>query len=276
MKDAYLAKAKKSPLLVSDVSFVNLFGWDSLRHYRLSRLNENIVIKATYGSHEAFLPPIGSFRLQETLARLLEDTGLLIHMTRRHVRRLRHHAVKATFDRDNADYLFLHDTLVHLPGKAFINRRRLYNYFTRTYGPVYRPLTPGLIRYVRSFEEQWYENNRERINDPHLHAEHEAALAVLDNYNRFDLLGGVIMIQDEIKGYIIGEELNPLTLLTHFEKCDLNYRGMFPALFLHFCSQHPYKYVNMMQDLGVKNLRHAKLLYRPDYFLKKYIITKKP
>lgn len=276
MKRAFDRKAATVPLLVPDYSFVNLIGWNHARNYELSTLHGNIVIKGTFDGKDAYLPPIGSFRLQRTLAALLNETGRLIHMPERYVRRLRHHEVQCGLDRNNCDYLFHGKDLIGLKGKRFNNRRRLYKHFISTYDYTYRLLTPGLVRYVKEFQEDWFQENKERINNPHLAEEHLAALKVLDNYARLDVFGGVIMIDDKIKGYIIGEKLNSQTLLLHFEKCDLSYKGIFPALFVNFCKENPYRFVNMMQDLGIPNLRKAKLLFRPNYFLKKYTITKAP
>ena len=208
MKKEFLDKSIKCPLIVSDYSFTNLLGWNLTRHYRLSNLHGNILIKFERQGKETYLPPIGCYKLRETLHKMIDDAGQIVDVPGSMLNHLDDKDVQIMFDRDNSDYIMLNDDLAHLRGGKFSNRRHLLNVFNSRYDYDFKPLTSGMIRYVIRYQNEWYRQNRSRIKHADLDLEHKAAIEVLHNYNNLNLIGGVIFIKGKIAGYIIGEILN--------------------------------------------------------------------
>ena len=64
-------------------------------------------------------------------------------------------------------------------------------------------------------------------------------------------------------------------IVLHFQHARHNIHGAFPVMEKTFLQQAPFQaiYVNKEQDLGLANLRKAKLSYHPHYFLLKYQLT---
>jgi hypothetical protein len=64
---------------------------------------------------------------------------------------------------------------------------------------------------------------------------------------------------------------------THFEKADDSYQGIFQYVNqqqARALSEH-IMHINREQDVGDEGLRQAKMTYRPEKFVVKYLVTKK-
>ena len=59
----------------------------------------------------------------------------------------------------------------------------------------------------------------------------------------------------------------------HVEKANVEYRGLYQAINNEFCKHVAgwAKYINREEDMGIPNLRKAKLSDRPCRLLEKYI-----
>ena len=73
---------------------------------------------------------------------------------------------------------------------------------------------------------------------------------------------------------IIGEALNSDTFCLHFAKAPKKYHGIYEFMFNDTAKrlQSQYKYLNLEEDMGNKNLRRTKSSYGPERLLKKYRI----
>ena len=65
------------------------------------------------------------------------------------------------------------------------------------------------------------------------------------------------------------------TITEHVEKANINFRGLYQAINNEFCKNVAAraKYINREEDMGLPNLRKAKLSYHPCKLLEKYIAT---
>ena len=66
------------------------------------------------------------------------------------------------------------------------------------------------------------------------------------------------------------------TAVVHFEKARTDFRGSYQYINYAFAQSLPEQvvYINREQDLGDEGLRHAKLSYKPEGFVKKYRLDK--
>jgi hypothetical protein len=60
----------------------------------------------------------------------------------------------------------------------------------------------------------------------------------------------------------------------HFEKANLELRGMYQLINQWFCRNElsEYSFVNWEQDLGLEGLRKAKESYHPHHLVRKFIV----
>lgn len=91
------------------------------------------------------------------------------------------------------------------------------------------------------------------------------------------IFGGVLIIDNRIMAFALGERLDDDTIAVHFEKASYAYRGAYAAInriMLENIGSN-YRFVNREQDLGIEGLRKVKLEYNPVRFIKKYGVAAK-
>ena len=95
---------------------------------------------------------------------------------------------------------------------------------------------------------------------------------MLDNFEYLNLRGGLICVNNEIVAFAIGEPLTTDTMVVHVEKAFAEVHGAYTIINQQFAEHETagYTYVNREEDMGIENLRKAKLSYQPDIILEKY------
>ena len=119
--------------------------------------------------------------------------------------------------------------------------------------------------------DKWMEVNKEE-KDPSLAYDDYATTLMLDNFEYFNLKGGLICINNEIAAFTIGEPLTKDTVVVHVEKAFTTIHGAYTIINQQFVENEvsEFLYVNREEDMGIENLRQAKLSYHPDILLEKY------
>ncbi len=171
----------------------------------------------------------------------------------------------------NSDYLYLAGDLINLEGNKYRNQRNRINKFIRTFGDFkYQKITTESIPKLKKFMEI-YQN--EHIDKGGLYDyENQKTIEVLENYDKFELLGGYISLGDEVIGFAIGEILGD-TLFMHIEKALAFYAGAYQVInnaFVTNSINEQVKYVNLEEDMGDQGLRKSKMSYHPYQLLEKF------
>lgn len=101
---------------------------------------------------------------------------------------------------------------------------------------------------------------------------------ILDNYVSLGLRGGYIVIDGIIEAIAIAESCFD-TIYVHVRRCNKKFVGIYPAMLQLLMKNEfvdrKYKYVNLQDDMGIENLRKAKLSYKPILLFEKYFIQEK-
>ncbi len=86
------------------------------------------------------------------------------------------------------------------------------------------------------------------------------------------LSGFFVKVANQIVGCLFYSELNPKTVVIHFELMNWDYDGVAQLMNNHLGKilSGKYLYINRENDLGLEGLRKSKLSYRPYRILKKY------
>ena len=90
----------------------------------------------------------------------------------------------------------------------------------------------------------------------------------------------MIRIHGKIEAVTLGEFArtnSKETVLVHVEKADDRIRGLYQAINHEFCLHLPEEtvYVNREEDMGLANLRLAKMSYKPWKLAQKYTVIVK-
>ena len=179
-------------------------------------------------------------------------------------------------DRPNYDYLYLVQDLIDLKGRDFHGKKNHLNYFHKTFEYEYVELTSEMAEEALDFLDEF--NSRKDVPDHEkvlLDMEKDAMTDVLHNMEKVGYWGGAIKICGKIEALTIGGRLNRNTITQHVEKANVNLRGLYQAINNEYCKAvaQNFKFINREEDMGIPNLRKAKLSLKPVKLIEKYIIT---
>lgn len=191
-------------------------------------------------------------------------------------------------ERALVDYVYECEDLIQLRGNAYATKRNEINKFTRIH-PNHRLelLDPAKhaaeinhlvnqwiserMKYLPAEQTDWYIDG--------IHYERQAVKRMLRDYRALDLIGLVILIDDTLAGFTVGERINPKTASVIIEKTDFNVLGAAQFIFREFAKllsrEYGVSHINVGDDMGFENLKKVKLSYRPSQLIPKYTIYKR-
>lgn len=278
-REEYENKLRRSHWEASDYSFVNIWGWGP--EYGLSwAWSDGLVWLRQTKAQTLFWAPLGDWSeidWKDRFNRLFPEKSEFIRVPESLLRLWRAalgDRIRAEEAEEHWDYLYSVPELVELSGNKYHKKKNLLNQFLRNYEYEYSPLTPELIQKALAMQDTWCQW-RDCEEVPPLAAENRAIQRVFSDWDSFaNVSGGAIVIDGEVAAFNVAEEVNPDTLLIHFEKGLLDYKGIYQAINqMHLAASNGYKIVNREQDLGDKGLRKAKQSYHPVDFVRKYNVT---
>ena len=125
--------------------------------------------------------------------------------------------------------------------------------------------------------DRWFNARKESRYFPKLAyvSQRNALLKAFSNFEKLKLIGGLILAEKAIKGFIIGSQLNAQTVSVHFLYVDPEFNGVSQTLLWKACQDSfaAFSHINLEQDLGIPGLRTAKLSYHPLKLEKKFEIN---
>lgn len=180
---------------------------------------------------------------------------------------------RAVTDRAWSDYLYLSDDIKNLAGRRYSGQRNHINKFLREYPSwTFEEIVGANLKPVREFFERYAE---EHVKDSPAYDEGNIkTLEVLDNMEKYMLLGGALKVGGRVVGAALGEIVGD-TLFVHIEKSLTEFNGSYPMLVNQFAktfASDGVEYINREEDDGVEGLRISKLSYHPTELLHKYVV----
>ena len=181
------------------------------------------------------------------------------------------------YDRDYAEYLYTYDRLANLPGSEMASKRHDLNTFYRNFGDrtVIEPIRPEHLEEILAFQKYWLEDYLADETDVQLDCENHAIHRGIAHFSELDLSGIVVFVDGKIAGYAYGAPLSDAHYDVIIEKGDRRIPDIYRVLnreLVRMCCAG-YAYINREEDVGVEGLRKAKLSYKPDCFIEKYLAT---
>jgi hypothetical protein len=186
------------------------------------------------------------------------------------------------------DYIYKSEDLIELKGDSYKSKRNEINHFKRIY-PNYRIEVLDSAKHadeVINLFNKWVKDRttympKEEIEVfmDGIYFERFAIKRLMNNYDKLSVIGIVIYIDDEIKGFTVGEKINETTASVIIEKTDFEILGCAQFIFREFSKllkelYNP-KYINVGDDMGFENLKKVKMSYRPNKLIPKYTIYQK-
>ncbi|MBO5106697.1 MAG: DUF2156 domain-containing protein [Clostridia bacterium] len=180
-----------------------------------------------------------------------------------------------TESRDDFEYLYLTEKLKNLSGKKFHSKRNHISAFSKAHEWSYETLTPEILPEVFKMADRWTEEMKMLTDDPKsIEVENAALKEYLPQMQKLNLCGGCIRVNGEIIAFTFGSPINSKVFDIHVEKALPEFRTAYSLINREFIANElcDFEYVNREDDMGLEGLRKAKLSYRPDILLKKYVI----
>lgn len=179
-----------------------------------------------------------------------------------------------------SDYLCLRKDLAQLKGNKFKSKRAGVNFFLKHYKFEHLPFKLKDKSACLRLYRLWMQGRQCKNKDPVYHGMLEDSRSclrvLLEDYGKLNFLGRVVKIKDKTKAFTFGFELNSETFCILYEITDLNIKGLSQFIFWQFCRElTKYKYINIMDDSGLENLKKVKLSYHPTRLIPAYIVTRK-
>lgn len=180
---------------------------------------------------------------------------------------------------DYLEYVCSRQELADLKGDKFKSKRACYNYFTKHYEFKYLPFSkkdgPGCLKLYALWARQRKAKNRDKIYQGMILDSLTCLKTVLKDYARLNITGRVVKINRRICAFTFGFPVNQDTFCVLYEITDLSVKGLAQFIFREFCREmKDYKYINIMDDSGLENLKSVKLSYHPLKLIPAYIIGK--
>ena len=178
------------------------------------------------------------------------------------------------------EYLYETEALSKLSGNHYKSKRSVYNAFVARYPSA--TLSPYrsndrdacFVLYDAWRAERAVQSDDEvycaMLDDSR--SAHRTAITYAD---ALGLLGRVVRINGEIKGYTFGYPLNIDTFCVLLEVADLRIKGLAQFIYREFCRElvGTYKWINAMSDSGLENLKRVKNSYHPIRLIPSYNVV---
>lgn len=273
-------------ILVSDLTFTNLYLWHYARHISYIILNDCLVIKTQYPNENPFIfYPIHKNNdlnaKKQTILQLIESCkgkGLkfsihsLSKIDKTELELLLPEIFEFIYREDRSDYIYSIPELIELKGKKYHKKKTHLNRFIERYPFTYEPLDTYNAKELINTYQTWFGKINDNASDG-LRNEYIGIIECLKEFANLDFKGGILRINGEIIAFSFGEPLNKDTIVIHIEKANIEFQGAYQAINREFLANtwKNYLLVNREEDLGIEGLRKAKQSYHPLYLQQKFM-----
>ena len=260
--------------------FATMLVW-SKRHNVQIAVEENTVFMRSFGKeHIWYLYPRGDMDKAKAIEKIIRDAdGKKISIYG--IDELNAIFLNENFgdefcvqdDRDGADYLYKTEDLATLPGKNYQKKRNHVSRFIRE-NPDYKfvEITSENTSIAKEYIAHWCERyNTENSWD--LVSEQQGIYQLLDNFEKLQLMGAMIETGGNIVAVSIAAAINECMVDVLVEKAWHDVNGAYAIINRDFAANcfSGFELINREDDMGLENLRKAKLSYFPYEIRKKYL-----
>lgn len=176
--------------------------------------------------------------------------------------------------RDNAEYIYLSEKLAYLKGRKYHSKRNHFSTFTKSYNYTTEPLCEDNFEDALKVNDAWCMERGGHNGTGHI-SECCAIRTAFKYFEELGFSGMLLRVDGEPVAMTMGEEISKECYVVHFEKAISGVNGAYTAINKLFSSTlTDYKYINREEDMGIEGLRKAKLSYKPEILLEKFVFSK--
>jgi uncharacterized protein len=269
-RDLLLDNFKQLNLPISDYTFANIFLFRSISSYEFLTTNCGLFISGCNRQGQNYIMPLNDLRKceQRTFEILLNKQNCFFPIPEEWLSFFPEDKFVITSDDSEADYIYLTEKMASFKGNQFTRHRNHLNQFFSAYDPRAEAISGSNAPQAMTILQAWQDDAGLELNK----TDYEQCREALEKFSALALWGNLYYIDNEPAGFIIGESLNTETFVLHFAKASKKYHGIYEFMFNDTAKRllPQYKFLNLEEDMGNKNLRRTKGSYGPEILLKKY------
>ena len=269
--------------MICDNTVGSAFMWRDFFEVEYAVYNNTVIFKAKVRYHNdvtAFSPPLGEdFRgsidkifeycRQNKLPVIFYNvTGYDMEMLSEIFGDL-----ETVYYEDWSDYIYTATDMTTLAGRKFSGQRNHINFFKRNFLDYsFEVITKDNISEIFKFYHDF--NLKLHKGTTVFTEEYNKTIEVLENFEAYESLGGLLRVDGEVIAFSLGEIVNGV-LFIHVEKANIEYRGAYQMINNEFAKHYASEdviFINREEDVGDEGLRISKKSYHPCGILNKHII----
>lgn len=264
------ARFRQMNLYISDYTFANVFLFRNVSRYEILSKDCGTFISAYNRQNQNYIMPLDNPQAcsADTLGRLLNDCNFFFPIPEEWLPSFPEKEFLTSYEDSESDYLYLTANMASFSGKQYTRHRNHLNQFLGAFRPERQPLSADTLPDGLKILHEWQDESVVAS----CKTDFGVCTEALQKFSELALWGTIYYIEQEPAGFIIGEALNDETFCLHFAKASKKYHGIYEFMFNDTAKQlqSKYKYLNLEEDMGNKNLRRTKSSYGPERILKKY------
>lgn len=271
----------------ADYSFTNIFAWGESFMARQAKIDGCLVISTNVYGENYYSFPVGfesEAQLKNVIDQLMAHCSangekFILHAMSKENTEIAERLFPNIFDItavvDMFDYIYSAEKLATLKGKKLHSKRNFINRFTAEHDWQAVSMTTENSRLWADMLGEWVFEQDDSAYESAFD-EARAMRVAMSNFTELQLDGIYLYADGHPCAFAVGERLSADTYVVHFEKADYAISGAYQMINREFVrtilEKYPeIEYINREDDMGLENLRKAKLSYYPDIMEEKYM-----
>lgn len=272
-------RQQKLHALSSEFDAFRLFAWLPLDHSQFALWRDQFVLRCEVGNGHWYIAPYETEDFDQLLdaltayERSMGGTRLQFLSVEREPGQFPSD-FSAAPQRPLYDYLYRAQDLTTFQGHAYAAKRNHISQFMRKYDWRFEPLTRENRDVCLQITDQWDAIHTGEL----LTMEHIAIERMLSMDTNFGQSGGLLFADGQPVAFAIGSHPRPALLDVMIEKALPQYTGAYSMIIrayaLYAYQLAPFSFINREEDMGLENLREAKLQLKPERLIEKTLMTR--
>lgn len=269
-RDCLIDRFHKMNLQISDYTFANVYLFRKVSNYKLLTTDCGLFVSGQNKQKQKYIMPLSapSGCDVKTFKKILNRQDFFFPIPQEWLPYFPEDKFFISYDESESDYIYLTEKMASFKGRQYLCRRNHLNKLLSSYVPEGKPISADNLQDAMSVLHKWQNDCKSTLDK----TDFEQCSEALHKFSGLALWGIMYYIANEPAGFIIGEALNKDVFCLHFAKAFKKYHGIYEFMFNDTAKrlQSQYKYLNLEEDMGNKNLRRTKSSYGTEFLLKKY------
>ena len=262
---------------LSEYSFANLYLFRQTHHYQVAMAPTGVYIKGRTRTGDDFLTPTKPVACmpQERLLSLLNEAAcqFFFPIPEGWLPAFDPALFEYSQYDGDSEYLFYVSKMQTYKGRHLAKKRNLVKQYLQGFATEAHPLEAKRVGDARVLLDLWQSRTEMAPED----TDYFPCLEALEKREELELSGRIYYANGRPSGFLLGEALTEEIFALHFAKADIEFKGVYPALYQEFARQLDpgLLLLNLEEDSGQPALRQTKHSFHPDLLLAKWRITPK-